>query len=129
MSCVFCSVDAVIEGELAYVRLDKYPVSPGHCLIVPRRHVDSWFGLTRTEQEEILSLVTKTKAFIEGAYSPDGYNVGFNSGEAAGQTIDHSHLHIIPRYFGDMNDPRGGVRGVIPEKQKYTQGIDDGVTD
>jgi len=119
MYCPFCECDSIIDGELAYARYDKFPVSKGHCLIIPKRHVKTWFDMSKEEQTEAFELIDQIKALLDEKYSPDGYNIGMNCGEAAGQTIPHAHLHVIPRYKGDMENPRGGVRGVIPEKQSY----------
>lgn len=108
-----------VENELAYVLNDNSPVSPGHCLIVPRQHIAEYFNATRNEKAAIWELVDKMKAIIDKKHSPDGYNVGVNIGKAAGQSVPHIHIHMIPRYTGDMENPKGGVRGVIPNKQKY----------
>lgn len=119
-SCPFCnSKEAVIKNDLAYSRYDIYPVSKGHTLIVPHRHVSDFFDLTLEERSAIFELVDETKTLLDKEYQPDGYNIGINVGESAGQTVWHVHVHVIPRYKGDMKEPRGGVRGVIPEKQKY----------
>lgn len=119
-SCLFCDAStAVARNALAYVRYDQYPVSPGHCLVVPLRHVASYFDTTPDEKAAMLELVEEMKATIDEERAPAGYNVGVNVGKAAGQSVMHVHIHLIPRYTGDMDDPRGGVRGVIPEKQKY----------
>ena len=121
--CFFCgSPDFIIENELAYARYDKnYPVNPGHCLIITRRHVAEYFQATAEEKTAIWALVDEMKTIIDDEYNPDGYNVGVNIGETAGQSVPHLHIHMIPRYKGDMEDPRGGVRGVIPHKQKYVR--------
>ena len=120
MECPFCNPgEVVIKNDLAYAIYDKYPVSPGHILIITHRHVESYFDTLKEEREAIDSLVEKCKELIDGKHSPDGYNIGVNCGSTAGQTIFHVHVHLIPRYSGDMEDPRGGVRGVIPEKMKY----------
>jgi diadenosine tetraphosphate (Ap4A) HIT family hydrolase len=119
MNCPFCESDSIIVGALIFARYDKFPVSKGHCLIVPKRHVETWFDMSKEEQIEAFELINKVKALIDEKYSPDGYNIGMNCGESAGQTIPHAHIHVIPRYKGDMDNPRGGVRGVIPEKQSY----------
>jgi len=119
MNCPFCEYDPVIDGTLVYVRYDIYPVSKGHCLVMPKRHVETWFDLNKEEQAEAFELIDQVKARLDKEYAPDGYNIGFNCGEAAGQTIPHAHIHVIPRYKGGMENPRGGVRGVIPEKQNY----------
>jgi superfamily II DNA or RNA helicase/diadenosine tetraphosphate (Ap4A) HIT family hydrolase len=107
------------SNALAFALPDAFPVSPGHTLVIPRRLVPTWFDATHEEQNAILELVADVKRLIDAERHPDGYNVGFNAGAAAGQTVMHLHVHVIPRYRGDMDDPRGGVRGVIPSKQKY----------
>ncbi len=119
MNCPFCENDSIIDGTLVYVRYDKYPVSKGHCLIVPKRHVETWFKMTKEKQVEAFELIEKVKTMLDEKYAPDGYNIGMNCGETAGQTIPHAHIHLMPRYQGDMQSPRGGVRGVIPGKQSY----------
>jgi diadenosine tetraphosphate (Ap4A) HIT family hydrolase len=111
----------VIENELAFAHYDSYPVNPGHCLIITRRHVAEYFQATAEEKAAIWALVDEMKTIIDKEYKPDGYNVGVNIGEAAGQSVPHIHIHMIPRYKGDIEDPRGGVRGVIPHKQKYVR--------
>ena len=119
-SCPFCSPGTpVLENALCYARYDAFPVSPGHLLIISRRHTASWFDLTAEEQEAMQALVRAGKSLLDSTCHPDGYNIGINCGVAAGQTIPHVHLHLIPRYAGDTPSPRGGVRGVIPEKQNY----------
>lgn len=119
-SCPFCMVDApVLASKLAYARYDKYPVSDGHLLIIPFRHISNFFDLTKDERESVFMLVDEAKALLDREHKPDGYNIGINVGESAGQTVWHVHVHVIPRYMDDMEDPRGGVRGVIPSKQNY----------
>ena len=108
-----------VENELAYVLEDSNPVNPGHCLIVPRRHVAEFFDATAEEKMAIFELIDEMKAIIDKKYSPDGYNIGVNIGKFAGQSVPHIHIHMMPRYQGDVENPRGGVRGVIPQKQKY----------
>lgn len=108
-----------MDNTLAYARFDKYPVNPGHALIIPFRHFSSVFEATKDEREAMWDLIENVKVFLDGRYSPDGYNLGVNCGTSAGQTVMHLHIHIIPRYTGDMENPRGGVRGVIPEKRVY----------
>ena len=121
MSCPFCSneLNIVKENDLAFAIYDKYPVTKGHLLIIPKRHVSSYFDICIEEKNAIAELLVECKESLNDTHSPDGYNIGINCGEAAGQTIFHLHVHLIPRYYGDMKDPSGGVRGVIPEKQKY----------
>lgn len=94
-------------------------MNPGHALIVPKRHTESYFDLSIHEQRALWLLVNRCKTIIEKRYHPDGFNIGINVGEPAGQTIFHVHIHLIPRYKGDVEKPRGGVRGVIPDKQDY----------
>lgn len=121
--CPFCSIESereiIASSALSLAFFDGFPVSAGHALIVPRRHVASFFDLTEEERQDLLSLLDRVKRIIDEKYHPDGYNVGVNVGEAAGQSILHVHLHLIPRYNGDVPNPRGGVRGVIPSKQNY----------
>ena len=118
--CVFCQMkDYILENELAYAIFDKYRVGQGHMRFIPKRHVKDFFDITKEEREAIFELIDEGKKLLDKKYSPDSYNVGINCGEHAGQTIMHVHVHLIPRYIGDMKDPTGGVRGVIPEKMKY----------
>jgi diadenosine tetraphosphate (Ap4A) HIT family hydrolase len=111
----------IASNELAFALPDQFPVSPGHTLVVTRRVVSSWFDATADEQAAMMDLVNEVKRRLDADCfpKPDGYNVGFNSGSAAGQTVPHVHIHVIPRYAGDMADPRGGVRHVIPSKGNY----------
>jgi diadenosine tetraphosphate (Ap4A) HIT family hydrolase len=111
--------DWVASNELAFAIRDGYPVTPGHTLIVPHRLVATWFEATRAEQIALIELLDVVRKALESEFHPDGYNVGFNAGELAGQTVMHLHLHVIPRYRGDCEDPRGGVRHVIPGKGNY----------
>ena len=120
--CPFCGKpEMVIENELAFAHYDSYPVNAGHCLIIPRRHVAEYFQATAEEKASIWALVDEMKIIIDREYSPDGYNIGVNIGETAGQSVPHIHIHMIPRYRGDVENPRGGVRGVIPYKQQYVK--------
>lgn len=120
MSCPFCLADGVIfENALAYVKADNFPVSLGHLLIISKRHAATWFDLNCDEQGAMISLLSQAKAYLDEMYHPDGYNVGLNCGEASGQTIFHVHMHLIPRYNGDVPNPRGGVRAVIAAKKDY----------
>ncbi len=111
--------DKAIENDLAYVLTDSNPVSPGHCLIVTKRHVAEYFDATSEEKTAINELINEMKIIIDKKHSPDGYNIGVNIGKAGGQSVPHIHIHMMPRYLGDIENPRGGVRGVIPKKQKY----------
>ena len=123
MEGVLChrSVEGFIiaRNKLAAAFPDAFPVSPGHVLIVPRRHESDFFALNWLEQEAMFRLIPAAREWIEVERSPDGYNLGVNIGSMAGQTIAHAHLHVIPRYAGDVPDPRGGVRWVLPERAPY----------
>ncbi|WP_281951305.1 HIT family protein [Nitrosophilus kaiyonis] len=122
IDCPFCNPskeDIVMKNELCYARFDKYPVSNGHLLIIPFRHFDNYFDATKEEKIAIINLIDNAKNFLDNEYKPDGYNIGVNVGYTSGQTIMHVHIHLIPRYKGDIENPRGGVRGVIPEKRIY----------
>lgn len=119
-SCPFCKPDhVVLSNALAVACFDKYPVNQGHLLLVPRRHVATWFDASADERAALFVLLDEGRRLLDTRFSPDGYNIGINVGEAAGQTIMHLHVHLIPRYRGDCAAPRGGVRGVIPGKQWY----------
>ena len=119
-NCIFCNpTDIIINGEYTYSRLDEFPVSEGHCLIIPKRHVSSIDDLTDCELKDLYVVLQQTKHMLCEVYQPDGFNIGINEGEAAGQTVEHLHIHLIPRYEGDVVCPRGGVRGVIPDKKEY----------
>ena len=122
-NCPFCKAeserDIIASSSLSVAFFDGFPVSPGHALIIPKRHVSSFFDLSKEEQQDLLNLADRVKRIVEERYHPDGYNIGINVGEAAGQSIFHVHMHLIPRYKGDVPNPRGGVRGVIPAKQNY----------
>lgn len=120
--CIFCQVpkdEIVAESDLCLAFYDRYPVSPGHMLIIPKRHVASYFELTADEINAMQTMLLEMTDVVQELYKPDGFNIGVNVGEAAGQSIFHVHMHLIPRYTGDVEYPRGGVRGVIPEKQNY----------
>lgn len=110
------------SNELAFALRDGFPVSPGHTLVILRRLVATWFDATPEERAAIFELVDEVKCALDTEYHPDGYNIGINAGEAAGQTVMHLHIHVIPRYRGDVDDPRGGVRHVIPGKGNYLSG-------
>lgn len=126
VNCVFCGIEKQIDSsrilyqDSTWIAIyDGYPVSKGHVLLIPKRHCASYFDLNFIELESVSVTIGIVKRLLDKKFKPDGYNIGINCGEAAGQTVPHCHIHIIPRYNGDMEDPRGGVRGVIPEKQKY----------
>lgn len=116
--CEFCRLDQVLfEAEEAYVRYDNNSLCKGHVLVVPRRHVADFFDMTAAEKASILELLDKAKALIAAEHSPDGYNIGVNIGRAAGQSRMHVHVHLIPRYTGDVVDPSGGVRCVLANRK------------
>lgn len=121
-TCPFCSLPAKrvlhTDANAAVIR-DGFPVSKGHTLVIPRRHVSSFFDLSAVERDSLMALLDWAKADIEREHRPDGFNIGINDGRAAGQTVAHVHVHLIPRYLGDTGDPRGGVRWVIPDRAKY----------
>jgi diadenosine tetraphosphate (Ap4A) HIT family hydrolase len=121
-TCPFCNLDPsriVDAGELYIVIRDRFPVSEGHTLIIPRRHVDSFFGVTTDEHVALVDALSAAKEQLDRELQPAGYNIGINDGVAAGQTVQHLHIHLIPRYEGDKTDPRGGVRWIFPNKGKY----------
>ena len=110
---------AVLANDRAVAIRDGFPVSPGHTLIIPRRHVGSFFEVTDEERADLLQLTAQARQGLEQEFHPAGYNIGINDGAAAGQTVPHLHIHLIPRYAGDRADPRGGVRWVLPDKAAY----------
>lgn len=122
-NCPFCSTDSsreiIADSDTAYAIFDKFPVNQGHALIIPKRHCADYFDLSFIEQSACVFLLNTVKDIVKDKFNPDGFNVGINVGEKGGQTVNHVHIHLIPRYNGDVDDPRGGVRGVIPSKQKY----------
>jgi len=118
--CPFCRVpEPILRNRFAFAAFDLNPVAPGHLLLVTMRHASSFFDTTPDDKNALLDLLEEAKAYLDKVFHPDGYNIGVNVGEAAGQTIGHVHVHLIPRYRGDAENPRGGVRGVIPQKQSY----------
>lgn len=122
--CLFCDLHNVknkiiIENDLFYARWDNFPVSKGHAEIVPKKHIKSFFDFKDSEIIELMKLAKKVKNIIDKKFKPDSYNIGVNDWPAAGRTIEHTHLHIIPRHKGDVKDPRGGIRNIIPGKGKY----------
>jgi len=122
MDCPFCTpppTRIVEENDYAVLIRDAYPVSIGHSLVIPKRHIGSWFEASAQERTAMLALLDLAKAKIDQEHQPDSYNIGINDGPAAGQTVPHLHMHLIPRYNGDVPDPRGGVRWVIANKAKY----------
>ena len=121
--CLFCKDPrgVLLVQELAYSARDTYAVSPGHTLVVPKRHVASFFDLTQAEVAACMDLINEEKKRIDREFKPDGYNIGVNVGPAAGQSIFHVHIHVIPRYKGDVENPQGGVRHVIAKNAHYTR--------
>ncbi len=109
----------MLDHLLTLALLDGYPISPGHTLIVPKRHIASLFEATLEEQQALLMTLNEARSLLQQEYQPDGFNIGINDGEAAGQTVGHLHIHLIPRYRGDCADPRGGIRWLFPEKAEY----------
>ena len=120
-NCPFCNdIKIVKKYRSVFAVKDNYPVTKGHHLIIPYRHTENYFSMTRTEIEDANKLIVIIKNKLELSDSTiTGFNIGMNSGESAGQTVMHSHIHLIPRRNGDTNKPRGGVRGVIPDKMSY----------
>ena len=122
MSCIFCNIDKeriILENEYAYVIYDVFPVSKGHMLIIPKKHIKNYFEADEQIKTQLWKLVDECKEMADKKFAPQGYNIGINCGVAAGQTVMHLHIHLIPRYSGDIENPRGGVRGVIPDKRIY----------
>jgi len=119
--CIFCRPqrEILVENAHAIAVFDTYPVSPGHSLILPRRHVVTVWDLAEDEYLACYALVRELKPVLEARFRPDGFNVGVNCGEAAGQSVWHAHIHVIPRFKGDTPFPKGGVRHVIPLKGSY----------
>lgn len=126
--CPFCSPtpdrELISESATVYALIDKYPVSPGHTLIIPKQHVGNYFELPERAKAACWLMVDHTKLLLATRFQPDGFNVGINVGAAAGQTIPHVHIHVIPRYKGDTQNPVGGVRNVIPGKGDYTKAVE-----
>ena len=132
MSCFFCDLmegknsgkadkpsGFILENKLALGKVDDFGVSKGHMVFITKRHVETFFDTTPQEKQAIFELVDEAKKMLDEKYVPDGYNIGINCKEAAGQSVMHVHVHLIPRYKGDVENPRGGVRGVIPSKKDY----------
>ena len=122
--CVFCDdkieKDRILFQTSEWIAFyDAYPVSKGHVLIVPKEHYETFFDLPDRLKDSLLFRIQDVKAILDKEFKPDGYNVGFNCGEAAGQTVMHFHIHIIPRYNGDVENPKGGIRGCIPSMMHY----------
>lgn len=109
----------ILESDSFIAFLDRFPITKGHTLVVPKQVVSSIYDLQPSEQLDLWDAVKETRSMLLEAYKPDGFNIGVNDGEAAGQTIAHAHIHIIPRYKNDQPDPRGGIRWIFPDKAKY----------
>ena len=121
MECPFCSNDRpiIVENDYAFAIADGYAVSPGHALVIPKRHIATVFDLSEEEYAGSFGLLCILKPILSNLHETYDFNIGVNCGEAAGQTVDHAHIHLIPRYSGDVEDPRGGVRHIIPGKGYY----------
>ena len=119
MESPFLNKEKIIENENAFAIYDGFPVSKGHVLVIPKRVVAEIFDLNDEEYSSCFNLVKDVKKILEEKFNPDGFNIGINNGEKAGQTIFHAHIHVIPRYSGDVENPRGGIRHVIPGKGDY----------
>lgn len=120
--CPFCTLPKgriLLSNDCGKVVRDAFPISPGHTLVIPHRHVGSMFDLQPAEWSALFELLTAAKTDLDKEFSPAAYNVGVNDGPMAGQTVPHLHIHLIPRYEGDVADPRGGVRWILPERAKY----------
>jgi len=125
--CAFCEIlkndsqekRIINQNEYAIAIRDGFPLSNGHTLLIPKRHTQSFFDLTENERTSILALLDSAKINLDQQYSPDAYNIGINDGKEAGQTVPHLHIHLIPRYKGDIEDPRGGIRWIMPDKADY----------
>ena len=126
--CRFCTSKpgrrVMVESKYGFAAWDRHPASDGHFLVIPYRHFASYFDITDEEREDLWNLVAEGKVMADEKWNPDGYNIGINVGESAGQSIHHLHIHVIPRYKGDVENPKGGVRGVLPDKKLYTFGPD-----
>lgn len=120
--CPFCRLEqrcVLLENDFAAAFPDGFPIANGHTLVVPKRHVASLFELSEEEQSAVWKLVAQVRDKLMAEQKPDGFNVGLNDGTAAGQTVMHAHVHVIPRRLGDADDPRGGIRWILPKKAQY----------
>lgn len=115
----FLNKEKILENRYSFAIYDGFPISKGHSLVIPKRVVSSVFDLDDDEYNHIFILLREVKKILLEKYKPDGFNIGINNGTDAGQTIDHAHIHIIPRYKGDLKDPRGGVRNILPDNTGY----------
>lgn len=128
-NCPFCVIAdsprsnrVIFESTYFLAILDRFPVSEGHALLISKQHLGSFFSLPIEQREDVLFALEQLKNVIQEKFSPDGFNIGVNDGSVAGQTIPHLHIHLIPRYIGDMADPRGGIRWIMPDKANYWSG-------
>ncbi len=122
MSCLFCNLNKdqlILENDLAVAIMDKFPVNEGHMLFIPKRHFKTYFEATKEEVVALYDLLHEGKKYLDEKFNADGYNIGINIGEDAGQTIMHLHIHLIPRYKGDVEDPRGGIRHLKEQLVPY----------
>lgn len=123
--CFFCDIQKqeddkkIIEKGDFFSRFDDFPISKGHAVIIPKSHVASIFELSSQQIQNLFFLIGETKKILKDKFSPNGFNIGINEGESAGQSIFHLHVHLIPRYIGDVKNPRGGVRNIFPKKADY----------
>lgn len=121
--CIFCNPkedEILAENDFALILKDNSPVSDGHCIIIPKRHMKTQFELTTEENQAVFKLIKEAKEIIlKQGFQPAGYNIGSNNGLAAGQSVFHLHIHIIPRYTGDSEQPKGGIRQVLPKTAQY----------
>jgi diadenosine tetraphosphate (Ap4A) HIT family hydrolase len=125
MKCFFCDTQAKEDSQIFlstenfFARFDDFPINPGHCEIIPKEHIVSFFDLNDEQMIELKSVITQAKAVIDEKFNPPAYNIGINEGVEAGRTVPHLHIHLIPRYEGDVSNPKGGVRNIIPAKADY----------
>ncbi len=130
--CFFCDVQnrkkddlKILDNNIFAARFSEFPVSPGHCEIFAKTHTNSFFDLSSEELLSFFEAIKEVKNIVDDKHKPDAYNIGINEGQAAGRSIDHLHVHLIPRYKGDVPNPRGGVRNIIPDKGDYVKEIKD----
>ena len=119
MASPFYAKEKIVENDHAFAVYDKYPVAEGHTLVVPKKEIADLFELADEEYHACFDLVKQVRKILIDVYQPQGFNVGINNSPVAGQTIPHAHIHVIPRYKGDVKNPRGGIRNIIPEKGDY----------
>ena len=128
--CVFCSPNSdiiVFSNDHAYLRFDDYPVTPGHMLIIPFRHIRSFFEISDDELTSLWELARLGKQYLDTTYHPEGYNIAVNDGVVAGQTVMHLHIHLIPRYPGDLTDPKAWVHEVLQVSEKMLEVKDNSI--